>query len=45
MITNQEIGQFTISITRIDNNGVPVEKTTVYPDGKEVTEALNGNTN
>jgi len=40
MITNQEIGQFTISITKINADGVPVEKTTVYPDGKEVTEVL-----
>ncbi|AGB49464.1 hypothetical protein Metho_1234 [Methanomethylovorans hollandica DSM 15978] len=40
MISNIETGQFIISITKIDVNGVPVEKTTVYPDGKEVTEVL-----
>lgn len=40
MTANTEIGQFTISITKIDVNGVPVEKTTVYPDGKEITEVL-----
>lgn len=40
MISNTEIGQFMITITKIDVNGVPVEKTTVYPDGTETTEQL-----
>ena len=44
MNSNTQIGHFTISITRIDVNGVPVEKTTVYPDGTEVTEQLHDNT-
>lgn len=45
MTATQEIGQFTISITRINKDGVPVEKTTVYPDGSETTEVLHGNIN
>ena len=39
-MTGYEIKEVTITLIKRNKDGIPVEKTVCYPDGREVTEKL-----
>lgn len=38
--TSAQFKEFKITLIKRNKDGIPVEKTTVYPDGSEITEIL-----
>lgn len=40
MDNNAQFKEIKITLIKRNVDGIPVEKTTVYPDGREITESL-----